>query len=164
MTIKRRRTASQQVLQHITQYCLLMAESASGKDESEENKYWWYQTQMGIYIFNRWSIFRPGALKTDLLNFRWIFQTEFVRVHVLKPHLLLWTSFGAFHLAYIEVIPEAGAWDDGGFVLIRAVLILCVKLKEILLEEHRKKDTNSWSWSRSRVRIAFLFLKVSSHW
>ena len=39
-------------------------------------------------IFNRWSLFRPGALKTDLLNFRWIFQTEFVRVGVLKTHLL----------------------------------------------------------------------------
>ena len=55
----------------------------------------------------------------------------------------LWTSFAAFHLAYIEAIPEARRWDDGGFGLIRAVLILCVKLKEILLEEHRKKDTNS---------------------
>ena len=39
-------------------------------------------------IFNRCSFFRPGALKTDLLNFRWIFQTEFVRVGVLKTHLL----------------------------------------------------------------------------
>ena len=27
-------------------------------------------------------------LKTDLLNFRWIFQTEFVRAGVLKTHLL----------------------------------------------------------------------------
>ena len=27
-------------------------------------------------------------LKTDLLNFRYIFQTEFVRVGVLKTHLL----------------------------------------------------------------------------
>ena len=64
-------------------------------------------------------------------------------MHVLKPHLLLWTSFGAFHLAYIEEIPEARRADDGGFGLIRAVFILCVKLKEILLEEYRKKDTNS---------------------
>ena len=39
-------------------------------------------------IFNRYSLLRPGALKTDLLNFRWIFQTEFVRVGVLKTHLL----------------------------------------------------------------------------
>ena len=34
VTIKRTRTASQQVLQHTTQNCLFMAESASGKDES----------------------------------------------------------------------------------------------------------------------------------
>ena len=52
--------------------------------------------------------------------------------------------------------------DSWGYMT--AVLIQWVRLKETLLEEHRKKDTNSRSWSFSRVRIAFLFLKVSSHW
>ena len=47
-------------------------------------------------IFNRWSLFTPGALKTDLLNF----------MGVLKPK----TTVGAFHLAYIEEIPEARWW------------------------------------------------------
>ena len=70
------------------------------------------------------------------------------------------TSVGAFHLAYIEYIHEAKWWR----CRIRAVLIPWVRLKEILLEEQRTKDTNSRSWSFSRVRIAFLFLKVSSHW
>ena len=35
---------------------------------------------------------------------------------------------------------------DGGVGLIRAVLFLGrVRLKEILQEEHRKRDTKSWS-------------------
>ena len=75
-------------------------------------------------------------------------------------HRLPRTSVGAFHLAYIEYIHAAKWWR----CRIRAVLIPWVRLKQILLEEHRKKDTNSRSWSFSRVRIAFLFLKVSSHW
>ena len=75
-------------------------------------------------------------------------------------HRLPRTSVGAFHLAYIGYIHEAKWWR----CRIRALLIPWVRLKEILLEEHRKKDTNSRSWSFSRVRIAFLFLKVSSHW
>ena len=42
----------------------------------------WVISNTNGNIFNRWSFFRLGALKMDLLNFRWILQTEFVRVGV----------------------------------------------------------------------------------
>ena len=84
--LKRARTASHQV--YSTQLSMLFYGWISKRERRILRIQILVISNTNGNIFNRCSFFRPGALKTDLLNFRWIFQTEFVRVGVLKTHLL----------------------------------------------------------------------------
>ena len=86
MTIKRTHTAWHQV--YSTQLRVLFYDWISKRERRMLRIQILVITNTNVNIFNRWSLFRPGALNTDLLNFRWIFQTEFVRVGVLKTYLL----------------------------------------------------------------------------
>ena len=86
LLLKRTRTASHQV--YSTQLSMLFYGWISKRERRILRIQILVISNTNGNIFNRWSLFRPGALKTDLLNFRWIFQTEFVRVGVLKTYLL----------------------------------------------------------------------------
>ena len=86
VTIKCTRTASHQV--YSTQLSMLFYGWISKRERRILRIQILLISNTNGNIFNRWSLFRPGALKMDLLNFRWIIQTEFVRVGVLRTHLL----------------------------------------------------------------------------
>ena len=86
VTIKRTRTASHQV--YSTQLSMLFYGWISKRERRILRIQILLISNTNGNIFNRWSLFRPGALKMDLLNFRWIIQTEFVRVGVFRTHLL----------------------------------------------------------------------------
>ena len=74
-------------LQHTAQYTFLWLNQQAGKTNLKN-------TNIGD-IKHKWEYFQSlelfldqEPLKTDLMNLRWIFQTQFIRLGVLKTHLL----------------------------------------------------------------------------